>query len=77
MGSPCRNLKKTPETTEPILLKFIEHIGPDMVFWSVKYRDRGFKFNGDRQQTKLTFLNFLEIRISNNFEDKILKKSCR
>ena len=73
MGSPCRNLEIS-ETTEPILLKFTEHIGPDMVFWSVKYHDRGLKFNGDRQQTKFTF-QFSEIRISNNFEDKILKKS--
>ena len=57
MGSPCRNLKIS-ETTGLILLKFTEHIGPGMVFWSVKYRDRGLKFNGDRQQKKLTFLNF-------------------
>ena len=57
MGSPKRNLKIS-ETAGPILLKFIERIGPGMVFWSIKYRDCGLKFDGDRQQTKFIFLNF-------------------
>ena len=57
MGSPKRNFKIS-ETTGPILLNFAEHIGPGMVFWSIKYRDCGLKFDGDRQQTKFTFLNF-------------------
>ena len=57
MGSPKRKFKIS-ETTGPILLKFTGHIGPGMVFWSIKYRDWGLKFDGDRQQTKFTFLNF-------------------
>ena len=57
MGSPKRKFKIS-YTTRPIVLKFTGHIGPGMVFWSVKYRDCGLKFEGDTQQTKFTFLNF-------------------
>ena len=76
MGSPKRNFKISG-TTGPILRKFADHIGPGMVFWKIEHRDCCLKSHGDRQQTKFTLSIFLEIRISNNFKDKISKKSSK
>ena len=75
MGSPNRNVKIS-ETAGPILLKFTEHIGPGMVFWSIK---SWLCLNIWRRQTadKIYIFEFSKIRISNNFEDKILKKSSK
>ena len=74
MGSPKRNFKIS-ETTGPILLKFTYRPWHGVLVWSSIVTVAYYW----RRQTadKIYSFEFSKIRISNNFEDKILKKSSK
>ena len=76
MGSPKRNVKIS-ETAGTIPLIFTKHIGPGMVFLVDQVSWLWLKIWRQQTADKIYIFEFTKIRISNNFEDKILKKSSK